>query len=299
MLKLDCPRDKDTHTVADFAEILCWVTSDRYCSRDYLSDYIQDYSSSKLTDNELDDVFLQLSWRASAFGNAYPFSFVQKDKVLHGVDQTTDLQNLYIFLLFCANLPFLSDRKYSKGLTDAFEQLSMITMKELWPPQATVKAFGKNATEYPGKKWERLNKLSKDIGGEANNSAADFRKNDSGDGGIDLVAWLSLDIHEHCNVPTALAQCACSRQEWVTKQLEISNARLNRTLRPTNPWMELIFIPHSFRDSNGAWAVKSAIGLLIVMDRLRIINRVEKGVSGEFTLPAEFYSLLGTKLDLV
>lgn len=300
MLKLDYPRDSDIHTLADFIELLCLVTPDRFCSRDSVADYVLDMSEHQLDDGTLDDAFMHLGWRTSAFGGVYPFSLDEHGRVLDAADNLTEEQNLYALLLLCSNLPFLKDRSERQQLTDTFERTSLIALRRLWPASATVRKFGKNLTEYSGKKWERLNALSKDIGGQAMLSDETYRVRDSGDGGVDLVAWLDLDVHEKLNIPSALGQCACSRDEWSVKQSAISGGRLGTHLRPSHPWMELIFIPHAFRNNQGRWAVPGDTGQAIVMDRLRILRNLDSTQDWpEIEDPLVFRNFLQMRLDLV
>lgn len=299
MLKLDAPRDGDIHTIADFAEILCLLTPDRYCSRDYLSDYIRDTSGKSLDDADIEDTFAQFSWRAQAFGEHYPFVLDAHGRVFSAGEQLTDAQQIYAFLLLCANLPFVK-QKDRQSLTDSFERAALCALRRLWPTLGSTRSFGKNETNYTGAKWERLNALGHDIGGRPQLSATTYRKQDSGDGGVDLVAWLDLDAHEKWNIPSALAQCACSREEWPKKQNEISFYRLGRHLAPSHPWMEMIFIPHSFRNNQGRWAVDGEIGSPIVMDRLRLINYIDTNVDWPIIAPPEvFTSFLDERLELV
>jgi len=307
MLKLDCPRDSDIHTLADFIELLCLVRTDRFCSRDDVVDYVTDQfvdsgKDKRIGEGELDDAFMQITWRIGAFGDQYPFSLVEHGRIISAHEELTVQQNLYAFLLLCANLPFVNERRERNELTDAFERASMQALRRLWPAKATIRKFGRGQTEYAGTKWERLNALSRDIGGKAMLSEKTFRARDSGDGGIDLVAWLNLDDYEKLNIPSALGQCACSREDWSSKQYEISVGRLGSHLFPTHPWMQLIFIPHSFRDNAGIWAVPGDIAQCIVMDRLRILNYLCADTDWpEIQVPAVFGKLkfLQERLDLV
>lgn len=300
MLKLEAPRDLDIHTVADFAEILCLVTPDRFTSRDSIADYISDHSNTNLTDDELNDVFSHFAWRAMAYGSKYPFALEEHDRVLSGALKLDGAQQLYVLLLLCANLPIVADKSSQNILTDAFERVALQALKRLWPVGAEVRAFGKNETVYKGKKWERLSALGRDIGGDPSITETTYRKLDSGDGGIDLAAWIALDEHERLNIPAALAQCACSREQWPKKQLEISATRLGNHLRPSHPWMQIIFIPQSFRDNHGRWAVYGDVGGTIVMDRLRLLGHLPpEEVMDQIAMPALVTEFLETRLELV
>ena len=298
IIKLDSPRDKDTHTLADFIELLCLIMPDGFCSSDLVEDHINDNSGKKIENDLINDSFLQFQWRIKAFDKYYPFKLIEKNKVLNCSRDFSESQKLYILLLLCANLPFL--KKPYQDLTDAFERASALALKRIWPKPDYVDNFGKNITKFTGFKWEKLNQLSRKIGGKANLTENHFRPTDTGDGGIDLVAWLSLDSHEGFNIPSALAQCACSRSDWPKKQMEIAYDRLHNNLNPTSRWMELIFIPHSFRDNHGKWYTPGEIASTIVMDRLRILNCLSQENDLEvISSPDILKNFLNYKLDLV
>ncbi|KPW30755.1 hypothetical protein [Pseudomonas coronafaciens] len=297
MILLNKPRDSDIHTLADFAELLCLVTQDRSCSRETISDQIKDVGDSNISESALDDCFSHLEWRAQSFLGFYPFTLDSGSKNLSAPEELDEAYNLYILLLLCANLPFLEDRS---NITDTFERVSLMALEKSWPTGSSVLPFGKNETTYAGTKVERINKLAGDLGGLGLCNEQTFRRGDSGDGGIDLVAWMGLDKYESRNIPSALAQCACSREEWVKKQTEISRDRLNSMIHPTHPWMQLIFIPHCFRNNHGSWAFDGEVAANIVYDRLRIIDRIGGTLDWNLVAPPPLFSeFLAKRLDLV
>lgn len=297
MIILDKPRDSDIHTLADFSELLCLVTQDRVCSRETISDQIKDVGESKVREADLDDCFSHIEWRSQAFGDYYPFTIDTHSRTFSAPENLSDKQRLYSLLLLCANLPFLENRE---TITDAFERIALVALKSSWPTPAKVRAFGKNETDYIGAKWERINTLASQIGGRGLCTEGTFRTKDSGDGGIDLVAWLDMDPFEPRNIPSALGQCACSRNDWVTKQTEISRDRLNGSIHPSHPWMQVIFIPHSFRNNHGAWAVDGEIASTIIFDRLRILNNFADAIDWNYLSPPPlFNNFLDHRLELV
>lgn len=298
MLRIDKPRDSDTHTIADFAELLCLVTVDRVCTRETIVDQARDVGECAVTDVVLDDCFSQLAWRVSAYGPHYPFQLDARGRVLSASATLSEPQRLYALLLLCANLPFVTNRDGT--LTATFERIALLVLKASWPANGAARAFGKSETEYTGAKWERMNKLAEDIGGEGLCHATTFRARDTGDGGIDLVAWLDLDTHEKRNIPSALAQCACSRENWTAKQTEISEDRIKNSIHSTHRWNQMMFIPQSFRDSRGKWAVPGEVGQVILFDRLRILRQLGEVIDwGHIAPPAIFNSILEERLELV
>ena len=298
MLKIDKPRDGDTHTIADFAELLCLITVDRVCTRETIIDQARDVGEHTVTDLVLDDCFSQLAWRVNAYGAHYPFQLDERGRVLSANATLSEPQKLYALLLVCANLPFVTLRDGT--LTAAFERIALLALKASWPTNAVTRAFGKTETEYVGTKWERINKLAEDIGGTGLSTEKSFRTGDSGDGGIDLIAWLDLDTHEKRNIPSALAQCACSRSNWPTKQSEISEDRINGLIHSSHRWNQIMFIPQSFRDSRGKWAVPGDVARVILFDRLRIIRQLGEEIDwAQIAPPAIFNTILEERLELV
>lgn len=299
MLTLDRPRDHDVHTLCDFAELVCLTNADRIVTKDSFKDYLLDQCDTRISDEQLDDCLRHLSWRTAAFHDYYPFSVDLRDQMMTAPQMLIDKPKLYVFLLLCANLPFLP-APYTP-LTDAFERLAVLALQQSWPKGGTVRPFGKNLTNYAGQKWERLNALAADIGATGLCTEATFRARDSGDGGIDVAAWYNLeDSHERKNVPAALAQCACSRDDWSRKQTEISYARLAaHVLTPTHPWMQLLFIPQSFRNSLGTWAVPGEVGQIVLYDRLRILKTLPEQALRQINAPALLEEFLGERAPLV
>lgn len=273
MLILDRISDGDVHTLADFAELLCLLKPDRVLSADDLDDHLVDVCGEERGARPLSDAFAHMTWRAAAFEAYYPFAVANNQQSIISPDDLTAAQRVYVFLLLCANLPFLGP-PYNP-LTDAFERLAHIALKRVSPATAEVRTFGKNNAEYTGNKSERLHKLAVDLGCRPAVDPTKFRSRDSGDGGIDLAGWLELDAHESENKITFLAQCACSRSAWPTKQFEISRGSIGKLFNPTTPWLELLCIPICFRNNNGRWAVDSEVGEIVMIDRLRLLQFID------------------------
>ncbi|MBW3199003.1 hypothetical protein [Marinobacter nauticus] len=299
LLDFDKPRDQDIHTLADFAELYCLLNPDRWTSKEEIRDFILDNSDTNLSDDTLEDIFLQLIWRNGEIGEFYPFSFTDNQSVLTADQCLTYHQENYVFLLLCANLPFLKDKANQYKLTQAFERISLEALMHIWPNAGIVKAFGKSSSDYPGSKYERLKKMAADIGCQPNFTEESFRTRDSGDGGIDLVAWVDLDDSEKRHIPSVLGQCACSRNDWVKKQTEISYDRLGPQLSPTHNWMQFLFIPQCFRDNTGKWAYSFDVGSVVLFDRVRILKQTSPYRFFGFGSDLILKTFLTEKLELV
>jgi len=99
----------------------------------------------------------------------------------------------------------------------------------------------------------------------------DFKLGDHGDGGIDIVAWHPMGDSRDA-IPSAFAQCGCSREDWRRKHLEASPSKLRAKLNPHHPWTTYYFMPIDLRWSDGDWANKSDFGDAIMVDRLRLVR---------------------------
>lgn len=290
---LDGPRDSDIHTLADFAELLCLTDIDGESSIEAVSDQIYDNLNIRIAENKLCDLMAHLRWRNEAFGQFYPFNNITRTS-FDLCENLSRKQKLYFALLFCANLPFINQNNH-KILTDTFEVISALSLKELWSPLGVVTTFGKNNSQYTGSKAERMNKLFQELGNISHFENSSFRASDSGDGGIDLAAWLKLDDYQNSHYFTALAQCACSRNSWSSKHGEIKHDRFSSLSQISNRWSEILFTPICFRGNNGEWAVASEVASGILFDRLRIIKSLQLV---NIPLPKLFNDLIEEKREL-
>lgn len=294
--EINYPRDSDIHTLADFAELLCLTDLDGQMNKEYVSDHISDYNVGyKIMENILDDMHNHIKWRSDAFGEFYPFSLTD-----HGFDlvgSISEKNKTYLILLFCANLPFFT-KTFSNELTQLFEKISKFAFRNIWPDPDKVDSFGKSLTSYTGSKCERLNAIFNQMGHVSNFKDDSHRVLDSGDGGIDLVSWYPLDKYQKTHTFSALAQCACSRKQWVKKQGEISQKVFQSFVQVTNPWLEILFTPISFRNNNGQWCIPADVHSGIFFDRLRIINSLDKNFDYiKFNIPDSYDDIFNYKRD--
>lgn len=298
MLTLRRLSDGDPHTLADFSELLCLLKPDRVLSVEDLTDHLVDECNERRGARSTGDGFAQMNWRASAFRAYYPFNVAANQQSISAPDHLTDQQRAYALLLLCANLAH-TPSTYRNSLTESFERVAHCALKRLWPQAAEVRAFGRNNSQYTGSKSDRLRQLAKDLGGRPAIDPTKFRPGDSGDGGIDLAAWLDLDDCFGENKMSALVQCACSRENWSSKQYEINNGRLSKLFNPSTPWMEIICIPLCFRNNTGGWAVESEVGNAILLDRLRLLRHLD--LPQDWTsvnAPSILDEFLDTRLEL-
>lgn len=287
---IDKPRDSDTHTIADFFEILCLTSIDKEISLDDMEDCLSDYSYNHIMNEDRKyDIAQQIKWRAEAFSNSYAF---EQDR--NSIKLSTDLspdKKIYLFLLLSANLPFIT-KPNQNIYAESFEDLSLLSLINMTGSKAENKRFAKNNNDFIGTKAQRFNNLFNKIGSIGHCDEEHFRNRDSGDGGIDLVSWYKADEYENGNVMSILAQCACSRSEWSKKQSEVSYDSISNLAQNTNRWNSMLFTPICFRDNFGRWFIKSATHNNILFDRLRIINFLNPDDFNNFSFPSNFESML-------
>lgn len=289
------PSDSDTHTWADYLEMLAVVSMDGTCTVGMAVDRIRDVASEADLDddvvsgdpNEVErsenkrkiaraakkfaDAWQMLLWRKAAYEDAYPFELDDSSKTIRLVDVPGTGQYFYLFLLAAANLRFVAAG--AQALQNGFEAIACEVMKEILPRRAEVHIFGKATADdrFSGSAFEKVSKLAREIRAQLIATEEDYRTGDIGDSGIDIVAWDVL-ADEECNIPVYLGQCACSRSDWPKKQHEASPGRLASSLRANPDWQTLMFVPICFRRVGGRWAVKTEIGAVIMLDRLRLLK---------------------------
>lgn len=293
------PSDSDTHTWADYIELLALVNLDNVCTVDSAIDRIEDidgeFDETDLVDVDeagggegiepvsgsrkrinarnntaVLDAFALILWRASAYGDCYPFSVDQDRRSITLVEDFSSAQYLYIFLLVAANLRFVSSGL--SELTNNFEEFSRCVMRDVLPPKAEIHLFGKATSEkYHGSAYKKICSLCDDIRATLLVTEDDYRKGDSGDSGIDIVAWHGLSDRQK-NILVYLGQCACSRSDWPKKQLAASVGQLKNVLSTAPDWVTMMFVPVCFRRVGGDWAVLSEVASVVFIDRYRLLK---------------------------
>jgi len=280
IFQLDSLPDNESYLWGDFLELWATVSPDKCFSRGELASICRSQAKPK-TRGYADDKWTFatsfIDTRIALFGHDYPFYFSDdKDTIFlksDNVDDFNHLEKLYIALLACANIKYikLDDRDICTG---SFEKISYPIFESLMPMHATVKhcwASAGNLGVYTGLLIDKMTQIAKDFRCTANFNATHFKPGDRGDGGIDILAWYDMG-DERESIPIALAQCGCSKTEWVVKQLSAQPAKLWNQLPALHPWATYYFLPQDLRWHNCDWAHRSDFGSVIFVDRLRLIN---------------------------
>lgn len=229
----------------------------------------------------VDDLFRLLLSRAQLFGNSYPF-YLDAGEVLAVRDGELTLEHkLYVFLLLCSSLGSVQVRSRQK-FTGSFERLSAQALKSILPAGAEVHIFGTSRSEvsiFSGNLWNRLQQLAEHLHEEVRAPKQDFAPTDTGDHGVDIVAWVPFDDKDTApGLLILFAQCACT-SEWVTKQHSSSSEKWRPTISPAAPHSNMVFIPFCFRDVQGSWLRRVDISGCIPVDRLRFVHLLKNSLS--------------------
>lgn len=219
--------------------------------------------------------------RIIVFGDAYPFSIEGRDEDVIALpdEPYSESQRLYLTMLICASMAYVKRAGgYVQSLGRLFEECSLEIFSHLVPVGSEIHpawAGPGGVARYTGTLPEKFRTIAKDIRAYPTFQDRDFSKNDHGDGGIDIVSWHPMG-DERVAIPTALAQCGCSREAWRTKHVAASPTMLRNKLNVFHQWATYYFMPIDLRAADGDWAHKSDFGDAILVDRLRIILLAEQ-----------------------
>ncbi len=292
IISLSPPAKKESaYLMADYVEMLCLASQDGEISIDeaissvyqsveheagheaaIIDDPDSDIHVSQLNDTHLskgEDWFRHLSYRQRAFNSIYPFC-VTEDTLKLKYD-IAPVNALYIFLLVCSELSVIASLRKRNRLTIFFETVSSNAFSRFLP-SFTVHHFGKTpnkSSEYPNKLKDAIGQLCKNIHEKPIFDRNDFSDKDTGDGGLDLLAFKLFGDGQPGNM-ICFAQCACGPDNWIKKQHESNRSNLSKRIAFIHPPANYIFTPVCFRKPDGKWFKRDKISESILVDRLRI-----------------------------
>lgn len=270
------PRTSDILFWADFIELRAMLHPDKCFTRgDLVSLQNQCVDLNQGFDAQIKwrEIINFSELRVNEFGESYPFTISADKDTLSFNNCMKTSQKFYIGLLVSASMRLLINTRRN-AIARVFEQICFEVFKALMPIGAEVHenwAGGGSNARYTGSLYEKMKKIANDIRCTANFSSNDFHISNTGDGGIDLIAWHSL-MDRREGIPIAFAQCGCSKEDWKFKQLESSWAMHFQKFPVMHPWANYYFLPLDLRRCDGEWAHKSKIGQAIIIDRMRILR---------------------------
>jgi hypothetical protein len=274
---IDSPPDtSDNYTWADYLELRSLIHPDKCFTRGELSSLFTRVKSTGRSVRDLSEIWSivkeSVRERSISFGDAYPFKLSSDEDTVELFEGTfTPEHNFYLTLLICSSMAYLPTKN---DIARVFEECSLAVFKRLMPEGSEVYpawAAGGVTARYRGNLQEKYRTIARDIRAVPTFKDRDFKAGDHGDGGIDIVAWHPMGDTRDA-IPSAFAQCGCSREDWRRKHLEASPSKLRAKLNPHHPWAAYYFMPVDLRWADGDWANKSDFGDAIMVDRLRLVR---------------------------
>lgn len=275
---------------ADYIEVLAILHLDKCFSKGDLRGVAQrskDFGERFDYETKWKDVADFVEARSAAFGEFYPYALSEDKDTLEFRFNETPEHTAYVALLLASCLRLISNDRM-REITGEFEIASYRIFSQLQPQGSEVRATGVGgASSYQGTLYEKMKQIAQDIRCKPNFDQEDMHERDRGDGGVDLIAWHPMEDSRDA-MPIAFAQCGCSKDDWVFKQLEAHPAKLHHYLPTRHPWATYYFMPLDFRRSDGNWVNKFDLASVIIVDRLRILKLARLfGVLGNFP-PMEY-----------
>lgn len=284
------PRDKRGPSLADWVELLCLMDEDASIASDRVSELLappdDDGPSPEQTDRNSAravDAFMHLHNRAAFLGDLYPFSITQSQErriLLGRLDRDNPDHHVYLLCLMASTLSYAgTDRNQ---IAREFEVLAGEAVRAYLPESFDVHLFGTSTQKgdrYHGKLSDKLRKLAADLSEEVGTKVDEIPDNNTGDRGIDVVAW-GDPLDGVAPRLTVFAQAAAT-PEWDTKQYSagfehLSPESIVLSVRNVN----MCLIPFYFRQIGGEWDDAARIGQTVLIDRLRICRLLHERGDG-------------------
>lgn len=228
------------------------------------------------TEQQLEDVFTQLSYRAEALSDFYPFS-VEGEKLT--IKATlTEKHRVYRMLLACSRLRSFGRNGLPQRWAKHFSKLSKIAMGGLVPENAETRIFDANSDDrrdyYSTDLRNALKKMGEDLGVIMTNDVECSNADSSGDAGCDLVAVIKFDDGAATNY-ALLGQCGAQETEWPSKTLEAHSINFGHYFQLQFHYPSVMFTPICYRTAEGGWVNNKCANGILLADRGRILNLIE------------------------
>ncbi len=223
---------------------------------------------------KMEDLLKHFEMRSVLLGENYPFEVKLGDETICRKESCSS-HELYQYLLYSANLPFVSQSD-SSALSKGFERLAYRAVKKMMPPSAQIALFGTAATGsykcYTGSKYEKLGCFADELDTKLNSeiTSSTYPPTDNGDGGLDVVAWIPFNDRS-ANQPLLLAQagCTCDESTMLSKQHEVDQNKWRQKIDGIWP-INMMITPLCYRGAGGKWVKPTEI-VSIFIDRIRLM----------------------------
>lgn len=228
-------------------------------------------------ENQLEDVLTQLRYREKALEGSYPF-YVTNEQISLAED-LTNKQRIYRLLLACSRLRSFQKKGIRQKWASLFVKTSQVAMESLLPSSATIRVFDANSDDrrsyYSTDLRKALKVLGNDLGVRHDEEECQ-KASPQGDAGFDLIGTLPFEDGAAVNY-AILGQCGAQEKAWPSKTLEAHSIQLRNYFKVLFDYPSVMFTPVCYRSSTGEWVSNNATNGILLADRIRIINLIDKG----------------------
>ncbi len=251
------------------------TSSDEIDEELHSAEQIHQAQTIDLTEQHCEDIWGQLEFRQGYLGDSYPF--IVHGDFIENKDKTNGINNIYKFLLATSRLrSFPISGGIRQRWAKYFAEISRYALSSMLPDGSVCKVFDANSSDrknYYGTDLREAAKiLARDI------RATLFREEEissSGDLGIDLVGHLPFNDSSQ-PIPVWIGQCGAQEKGWPDKILEAHPTAQRAHFHTLAEWSATMFTPVCYRQSNGDWPYSKSTSGIILIDRLRMIELLEK-----------------------
>ena len=286
--------DRAPHIVADLCEIISYSKNREFSRADLETILSAEAGDGLRVDLELDalessaetnealqalseEVFRHLHYRATAFGDYYPFS--TEGDILVPVTQATPHHKIYAALLAFSRLAMFSHSDRTR-FAACFEDFCFAASTGLTGSWKVIHfgTGGRDRSCYGHKLKDALMNLSRvlretPIEQEIHN----LSDHDTGDAGLDIIIYREWRDPARAT-PCYFAQCAAQKDNWPTKKFESNPLNLEKFFSFFHKPGTILFIPLCFRGVDGNW-INSDGHQTILIDRQRLLELVEARIA--------------------
>lgn len=227
-------------------------------------------------EQQLEDVFTQLGYRANALSEFYPFSIDGEQLIVKG--SLTEKHRVYRLLLVCSRLRSFGRDGLPQRWAKHFAQLSKIALEALVPIRAETRVFDANSDDrknyYSTDLRIALKKMGQDLGVLKINEGECDKAGPSGDAGFDLIATIRFDDGAATNF-ALLGQCGAQEKGWPSKTFEAHPIKLRHYFQIQFDYPCTMFTPVCYRTATGEWVDNKCANGVLLADRGRILNLID------------------------
>lgn len=282
------PRHPYLFLWADYVELLALCSQDGCFSRGNLGEAEQEINDLEAPDTDeslgndqseqddaiaqrWDDIKPRLLLRAKTFAY-WPFEL--KGNVLYRrYDDANPGHRLYVTLLIAASYRLCHEKRAGE-VGAALEELAYLLMTKMLGKGWEIRPFGAHqsiAGGYKGTLRQKFEALAQDVHARLMKDAEDYDPANTGDGGLDVVAWNKLG-DDRGHMPVIFTQCGCSPTDWEHKQLSVTPAAIEAHISPQHPGEAWYVSPQDLYLSHNRWDREAHVAKVVLLDRCRLLS---------------------------